>query len=146
VLRRIIILILLLFSVTSITYAQDKLFAPTSQYPHWEYNISIKVIILYPEDFKQAVDYYFPEDADKYKVQAFTASRKIDGKMTPIMYVKMELRKLSASNLTGKYVVVKEYQDPLNNNFGHELKHIINLEQNKIDGKNRFLLPCDNWK
>lgn len=128
-----LVLLLLLFTnvwagdVTS----TDKGIWDYSKVKNWHYKINMEVIMLMPEDFVEARNHYFDLNKypDRHRIVAFTVWHQINGKMIPLMFVQARL------NLS-----------PTCNDFGHEVKHIINYEHKKEFGAYLFPTPCDDWK
>jgi hypothetical protein len=132
------LLFLFLLFWVSISYAADEVVVRKepwdySQVQCWAYSLSMDVVILMPEDYVMARNYYFdknhPDYKDRDKIVAFTAWHLIDGKYRPVMFVQVRI------NLA-----------PMNDDLGHEMKHIINYEHRKIYGVDRFMPPCSDWK
>ena len=102
------------------------------KYKSWgEYDVTFKIVILFPEDFRKVVDNHFVYQSkeERAKITAFTSYPKINGKVVPIMFTQTKM------NLS-----------PTNDDLGHELKHIINYEHRKKTGYNRFIGDCSQWK
>ena len=129
---KIVLLIVLLVALRSVAYAQEKeLYDYTKFKQYWHYDIKVEIIILMPEDFKVARDYYFDieKHPDRHSYVAFTAWYRVKGELQPFMFLQKRL------NLA-----------PLNDDIGHEMKHIINWKHKMSTGELLFALPCDDWK
>lgn len=128
--KKLILITLLLICTPNFSLAEPPV-CDYSKFKYWEYDLNFKVVILFPEEFRLVVDYYFISEDKKQKktIEAFTAFHNINGKIVPIMFTQAKV------NLS-----------PLNDELGHELKHIINHIHTKKAGHNRFPLPCSYWK
>ena len=121
------IIILFILLAYNFSHAEPPLWE-YSKFTHWEYDLNFKVVILFPEEFELAVDYYFSKESEKIRrtVVAFTVYH---GNLFPVMFTQAKM------NLS-----------PSNDDLGHELKHIINRKHVERRGYDRFPLPCSHWK
>lgn len=132
--KKLIVFLILFFWWTSNSIAENTVTEVGWNYStvlHWKYSLNVDVVILMPDDFIEARNYYFDKDkySDRDRIVAFTVWHIINGEDKPIMFVKVR------TNLA-----------PSNNDIGHEIKHIINWKHREMFGVNRFMLPCDDWK
>lgn len=128
--KKFILITFIFLFWANFSYAEPSLW-DYSKFTHWEYDLKFKVVILFPEEFKLAVDYYFVGESKKIRstVVAFTVYPNINGNIFPVMFTQSKM------NLA-----------PTNDDLGHELKHIINREHMDRRGYYRFILPCSHWK
>lgn len=129
-----IVLLLFLYGMMALVlrlHAQEKKTYDYQQFKHWHYDIKVEVIILMPEDFKTVRDYYFDieKHPKRHKYVAFTTWYRIEGELKPFMFLQ------TCVNLA-----------PLNDDIGHEMKHIINWKHKMSTGEFLFALPCDDWR
>lgn len=122
-----LIIILLLLPVSS--WSQDVW--DYTKVKHWRYDIKVEIIILMPEDFRVARDYYFDinKHPERGKYVAFTTWYLTKGELKPYMFLQARM------NI-----------QPLNDDIGHEMKHIINWKHKMDTGEFLYALPCDDWK